>query len=321
LDAAEQGKPFYLYTGRGPSSEALHLGHMLPFMFTKWLQDVFTCPLVIQMTDDEKFLWKGITQDDVKRMTIENAKDIIACGFDPAKTFIFSDFDYVGTMYPNIVKIQRQITGSQVAATFGFKSEDNIGKWAFPAIQAAPSFSNSFPDVFGEEHKKIPCLIPCAIDQDPYFRLTRLVAPKLKYLKPAVIHSKFFPALQGSKTKMSGSVSNSAIFMTDTYKQARQKVMRWAFSGGKDTAEEHRKHGGDPDKDVSYQYLTFFEEDDEKLKEVADKFRSGELLCGEIKQIMVDTVYPYIKAHQEARVLVTDDVVREFMTPRKLTFD
>jgi hypothetical protein len=35
LDAVEAGKPFYLYTGRGPSSEALHLGHMIPFVFTK----------------------------------------------------------------------------------------------------------------------------------------------------------------------------------------------------------------------------------------------------------------------------------------------
>merc|ERR1712232_1234544 len=56
LDAAERGEPFYLYTGRGPSSEALHLGHMVPFTFTKWLQDAFDVPLVIQLTDDEKFL-------------------------------------------------------------------------------------------------------------------------------------------------------------------------------------------------------------------------------------------------------------------------
>jgi len=57
------------------------------------------------------------------------------------------------------------------------------------------------------------------------------------------------------------------------------------------------------------------------LKDVADKFRSGELLCGEIKQIMVDAVYPFIKQHQEARAAVTDDMVREFMTPRMLTFN
>ncbi len=35
LDRYEQGKPFFLYTGRGPSSDSIHLGHMIPFVFTK----------------------------------------------------------------------------------------------------------------------------------------------------------------------------------------------------------------------------------------------------------------------------------------------
>ena len=35
LDLYERGEKFYLYTGRGPSSESLHLGHLVPFMFTK----------------------------------------------------------------------------------------------------------------------------------------------------------------------------------------------------------------------------------------------------------------------------------------------
>jgi hypothetical protein len=45
LDKYEAGEPFFLYTGRGPSSDALHLGHTVPFSFTKWLQDVFDVPL------------------------------------------------------------------------------------------------------------------------------------------------------------------------------------------------------------------------------------------------------------------------------------
>lgn len=35
LNLYEQGKPFYLYTGRGPSSSSLHIGHLIPFIFTK----------------------------------------------------------------------------------------------------------------------------------------------------------------------------------------------------------------------------------------------------------------------------------------------
>lgn len=68
LDLYEQGKKFYLYTGRGPSSDSLHLGHIVPFQFTKWLQDTFNCPLVIQLTDDEKFIFKqGLNLEDCHR--------------------------------------------------------------------------------------------------------------------------------------------------------------------------------------------------------------------------------------------------------------
>lgn len=57
---------------------------------------MFDVPLVVQLTDDEKFLWKVANLDEARRLAVENAKDIIACGFDYEKTFIFSDFDFIG---------------------------------------------------------------------------------------------------------------------------------------------------------------------------------------------------------------------------------
>lgn len=107
---------------------------------------------------------------------------------------------------------------------FGANARDNIGKVHFCAIQAAPSFSNSFPQIFGTK-SDIPSLIPCAIDQDAYFRLTRDVAHKLKYPKPALIHGKFIPSLGGAQTKMSASIDTSSIFMSDTLKKITTKVL------------------------------------------------------------------------------------------------
>ena len=76
LDLYEQKKPFYLYTGRGPSSEAMHLGHLVPFIMTKWLQDTFDVPLVIQLTDDEKFLWKNLELEECENLAKLNSKGI-----------------------------------------------------------------------------------------------------------------------------------------------------------------------------------------------------------------------------------------------------
>ncbi|XP_013614499.1 PREDICTED: tryptophan--tRNA ligase, cytoplasmic-like, partial [Brassica oleracea var. oleracea] len=165
LDAYERGDKFYLYTGRGPSSEALHLGHLIPFMFTKYLQEAFKVPLVIQLTDDEKCMWKNLSVEESQRLARENAKDIIACGFDVTKTFIFSDFDYVGgAFYKNMLKVAKCVTLNKAMGIFGFSGEDHIGKLSFPPVQAVPSFPSSFPHLFPGKDK-LRCLIPCAIDQ------------------------------------------------------------------------------------------------------------------------------------------------------------
>jgi tryptophanyl-tRNA synthetase len=37
LDRYEKRKPFFLYTGRGPSSDSMHIGHVIPFTFTKYI--------------------------------------------------------------------------------------------------------------------------------------------------------------------------------------------------------------------------------------------------------------------------------------------
>ncbi len=153
-------------------------------------------PLVVQMTDDEKCLFRGLPVEEAYGYGKQNAKDIIACGFDISKTFIFSDFDYVGgAFYRNIHRIQRLVTMNQVRGIFGLTTDDNIGKIMFPSVQAAPAFPDSFPHMFGDR-KDVRCLIPCAIDQDPYFRLTRDVAPRLGHMKTSLIEAKFFPALQ-----------------------------------------------------------------------------------------------------------------------------
>jgi len=149
--------------------------------------------------------------------------DIIAIGFDITKTFIFSDLEYLGHLYPTVLRIQKCITANAAKKAFGFDDSYNIGQFAFPAVQAAPSFPIAFP-VPLRGRSDLMCLIPCAIDQDPYFRLTRDVAPRLGYHKPALIHSKFFPALQGSTGKMSASDSATAIYLTDNPKEIATKV-------------------------------------------------------------------------------------------------
>merc|ERR1719428_1172667 len=295
---------------------------------TQWLQKAFNVPLVIQMTDDEKFLWKGHWDPEAgdnlmhyRHLTTENVKDIIACGFDKKKTFIFSDLEYVGHMWPNIVRICKAITYSQARGCLGFTENQNIGQSHFPSVQAAPSFPSSFRiPLRNNDH--MACLIPCAIDQDPYFRMTRDIAHKIVPTghplkgKPALLHSKFFPPLQGATGKMSASDDSSAIFLTDSPETIEKKILKYAFSGGQALAKDQREKGADLDVDVSYQWLRFFLEDDSELEKIGKDYGSGQgdyWNTGSVKKRLIAELQRIVAEHQERRAKITDAEVAEWM--------
>ncbi|CAM5999007.1 unnamed protein product [Sphagnum balticum] len=139
--------------------------------------------------------------------------------------------------------------------------------------------------------------------------MTRDVAPRLGMPKPSTMYSTFLPSLT---------------------------VNKHAFSGGRETLEDHRKYGGDCEVDVSYQYLRFLLDDDEKLDKiqkvgfvnwtrklcaVSQDYTSGELLTGQLKKELITLLQTMIKEMQDRRKTITDEEVRQFMTPRKLKFD
>lgn len=130
LTKYEHGEPFFLYTGRGPSTGSLHLGHTIPLEFTRWLQEVFDVPLVFMLTDDEKALFKdNLTFEETLAYGMENARDIIALGFDVKKTFVYSDLKYLSHHFlMNAWEFSKLVTFNQVRGAFGFNE-----RWADPS--------------------------------------------------------------------------------------------------------------------------------------------------------------------------------------------
>ena len=160
-------------------------------------------------------------------------------------------------------------------------------------------------------------VIPLGVDQDPHFRLTRDVAPKLGKPKPALIHNVMLPSLEGPGGKMSASSDTGTIYTTDDPEQVKKKITKYAFSGGQPDIKMHRKIGGDTDVDVSFQYLKmFFEPDDAKLESIRVKYSSGDMLTGELKAILVDKVNAFLSEHQKKR-MEAKDRLGEFLYSRK----
>lgn len=310
LNEYDKGRKFALYTGRGPSGP-VHIGHIVPWIFTKHLQDVFEANLFFQMTDDEKFL---IQQDrnleEPYHWAHENSLDIIAIGFNPKRTVIISDIKNIEYLYELAVRVAKHMTFSTVKAVFGFQDSSNIGIIFFPAIQSVPAFLPS-----ALSGKSVPCLIPAAIDQDPYWRVTRDVAPRLGYPKPAQIHSKFLPGL-GKRGKMSASMPETAIFTTDSPELAERKVIN-AFTGGRATIEEQRRLGANPDICSVYYYEYFlFMDDDKEIEELRRNCLSGGILCGECKEILAERVKRFLREHQARREKAKDSM-QEFLAESK----
>jgi len=314
LEHARKGGEIYLYTGRGPSSKSMHLGHSVPFLLCKSLQDTFGCKLVIQMTDDEKFIWKDITLEQAVQYGIENSKDIAAFGFDPKKTLIFSNVKYSHNFVGNTLKIEKTISLKDYNKVFGFTEASKVGQICFPSKQMSPCFPTSFPTFLDSNAL---CLIPASIDQDPYFRLARDIASNLKCPKPASIYTYFLPALQGVGEKMSASDNASSIYLNDSAEEIARKIKKYAFSGGRQTVEEHRREGADLSVDVAFHYLRFFLEDDAELERYGREYAAGKILSGEMKSICAEVVQKFVLEFQKRRASITDELMAEFFSDTK----
>lgn len=342
LDDYQNGKQIYIYTGRGPSGE-MHLGHLIPFMFTKWLQDALQCIVIIQLSDDEKFYFKGNTNENsieyYNNLCYENAKDIIACGFNIDKTFIFSNYEgFDNHMYKNVVKINKLIPTHQIEKIFGFSSNNSIGQMSWPVFQIAPTISTSFPYIFHRDTTSdqlinyARCVVIMAVDQYPFFALARTMSEKCKnnrFIKPTTLHSKFIPSLNGTgkMSSTNGSVnsstdgsidgstnnlSNSLLKLTDDYNTIKKKINKHTFSGGKENSEIQKKYGANLHTDVCYHLLTYFLENDNELSELANNYRSGKILTGEIKNITANKIWEIIKKHQANKLSVSDNILQKF---------
>jgi tryptophanyl-tRNA synthetase len=258
----------------------------VPWAFTKHLQDTYECKLLFQFTDDEKLLKNEDFDPTITNHWVyENALDLMALGFDPDKTEFIVNMRHTSKLFPIALRIAKRITGSTMRSLFGFKDDSNLGTMFVPSMQAAPCFLES-----ERTGKPVPCLIPAGIDQDPYWRITRDIAKKLGYPKPAQIHNRMLPGLT-SDGKMSSSRPETAIYLTDVPDLVEWKIM------SAETPEDKRDC---PLFLMHYYLLTEADEDIEDLQQECVASKS----CEGCKMDTVKLVNWFLKKHQRRRQLM-----------------
>lgn len=294
LEAAESGAPHSIVTGRGPSGP-MHLGHVLPLYLAKRFQQETGATVYIPLSDDEKFLAKDQSFEEIGEHTRENLRDVLAVGFDPDRTRIVVDTADADVVYPIAVRLAKHLTPATVEAVYG--EQETVGLQFYPAVQATHLLLPQLVD--GRQ----PTLVPIAVDQDPHVRVCRDVAAKeaLPVDKPGALLGRFLPSLEGPG-KMSSSGDAPSIELTDDAETVAETIRTHAYTGGQPTLEQHRERGGDPAVDVPFQYLRFFfESDDDELDRLARRYRAGDLLSGELKEIAIDRITDFLADHQRRR--------------------
>jgi len=297
LEAIKSKKPFAMMTGLVPTGK-FHLGHMIVAQQIVFWQSL-GAKIYIAVADLEAYNARGQSLEESKKISHTYIKNYIALGLKEKNCDIYfqsnrsSNAQKSNAYYRLQNLLSRHATFNEFRAVYG---DISPGKMISALIQGADMLHPQLP----EFDKRAPTVVPVGIDQDPHIRLARDISQRIKNPKLIQLSSTyniFIPGLKGGK--MSASDSKSFISLTDSEKEVEHKIKKYAFSGGKDTLAEHRKHGGNPEIDVSYQYLrTLFEPDDKKLKKIHDDYKSGKLTTGELKALTIKKINSFLKQHQ-----------------------
>jgi len=302
LSAIKNKKKFVMMTGLMPSGK-FHLGHAILAQQMIFYQKL-GAKIYIAAADLEAYNTRQKSLEELRKIAIEQyLKNYIAIGLNPKNCdFYFQserskEYKKSNAYYRLASNFSRYATFNEFKAVYG---EISPGKMNASLLQASDMFHSQLPEFEGNP---LPVLIPVGSDQDPHIRLARGIGSRYKDYKFMQLSSSyhiFLPGLKGGG-KMSSSDESSFIAMDDSPKQVENKIKKYAFSGGRATLKEHKEKGGNPDVDVSYQYLSFFEENEIRLKKIHDNYKSGSLLTSELKQILIDKLNKFLKEHQERK--------------------
>ncbi len=96
---------------------------------------------------------------------------------------------------------------------------------------------------------------------------------------------------------MSSSHPETAIFLNDSINDAKKKLSN-TFTGGRPTAEEQRKLGGNPKICKKFELDKFHLKNSKELEMVLENCVSGKWLCGECKQYTIKYITEFLEEHQ-----------------------
>ncbi|HID27219.1 MAG TPA: tryptophan--tRNA ligase [Methanosarcinales archaeon] len=131
------------------------------------------------------------------------------------------------------------------------------------------------------------------------------------FVPPSSTYHRFSTGLTSGK--MSSSIPESYIALTDDPKEAYNKVKK-AITGGRVSLEEQKRLGGEPDKCSVYELLMFhLIEDDKEIQEIYIECKSGKRMCGYCKKFTAELMQKFLIEHQQKREIAKQELEKRGM--------
>ncbi|MFH2028092.1 MAG: tryptophan--tRNA ligase [Nanoarchaeota archaeon] len=286
LKAIKEKRPYYVLSGIMPTAKKVHFGTKMVIENIAYFQKHGAKTFCL-VADLEAAAARGVPLEEARKNALEfQIPTYIALGLDPKKTnfyFQSENKDITKLTY----EFSQKVTLNEYKAIFG---QANPGRILSALTQASDI-------LYPQLTERMPGVIPVGIDQDPAIRLTRDIVKRTKrlnFFSPSAIYHKFTPSLDG-EMKMSKSRPESSIDLPEDSKTVTKKIMR-AKTGGRDTIEEQKRLGGQPEKCIIFElYKQHLIEDDGELDNIYQNCRSGKLTCGEDKQHCAGLMVKFMK--------------------------
>jgi tryptophanyl-tRNA synthetase len=284
-------KPFINMTGIATSGK-LHLGHKVDIDLFKFFKSAGgrnyfgICDIDGYVSRPDKTV---SSLKKAKENAVNNLAHVLALGLSKKDVYIQSKKNQ--RYYEFTFELSKKITENMFRAVYGHL---DLGKVSANLLQYADILHGQLEEYEG----KMPSITGIGIEQDPHAKLCRDLVRKLQYNLelPSFIYFTHQSGLQKGK-KMSSSEPDTAIFLDDSSEEVKRKINK-AYSGGRDSVEEHRRLGGIPEKDKAFEILLYHHPNSDFVQNIYNEYKSGELLSGELKMICKDFLIKFLKKHQ-----------------------
>jgi len=207
------------------------------------------------------------------------------------------------------VKISGEIPLSTVNSALGLSMSESLKSVFNTFIAVADILGNEIcsegdkeGNKEGNKEGKNNVLVVSELNHDLYVRFARHVSSDIGLSKPSSIY------LRSIKPLSLNGTENDFIYFSDSEEQIKNKI-KHAITGGKESLEQQKKFGGNPDTRIcAVSSLFSFVLSEDEHKKITEKCIRGETMCGECKENCIYFFVNYIKRHNEKKEKLRDKV-------------